>query len=114
MIITKKEPYSEEEIQKLAEEFEIYIKTVIDIDREICSSGANRHFENEKILLDHGSLQSSLWGGGIDLKTLTIDNNSMINIRPNDDNNSNEIQDPKRREKFETLMKFFFKILWTK
>ena len=114
MIITKKEPYSEEEIQKLAEEFETYIKTVIDIDREICSSGANRHFENEKILLDEGSLQSSLWGGGIDLKTLAIDNNSMINIRPNDGNNSNEIQDPKSREKFEDLMKFFFKILWTK
>lgn len=114
MIITKKEPYLEEEIQKLAEEFETYIKTVVDVDREICSAGANRHFENEKILLDDGSLQSSLWGGGIDLKTLAIDNNSMINIRPNDDNTSNEIQDPKRRKKFEDLMKFYFKILWTK
>ncbi len=114
MIITKKEPYSEEEIQKLAEEFETYIKTVIDIDNKACSAGANRHFENEKALLDQGSFQSSLWGGGIDLKTLTIDNNSMINIRPNDDNTSNEIQDPKRRKKFEELMKLYFKVLFFK
>lgn len=114
MIITKKDPFSEEEIQVLSEEFETYIKTVIDIDKKICSGGANRHFENEKMLLDEGSLQSSLWGGGVDLKTLAIDNNSMINIRPNDNNTSNEIQDPIRRKKFEDLMKFYFKILWIK
>lgn len=114
MVITKKEPYSKEEIQKLAEEFETYIKTVIDTELRVCSAGANRHFENEKILLEEESLQSHLWGGGIDLRTLAIDNNSMINIRPNDNNNSNEIQDPKKREAFESLMKYFFKVLWTK
>ncbi|MEK7581219.1 MAG: DUF5674 family protein [Patescibacteria group bacterium] len=114
MILTKSEPYSAEEIQKLSGEFDTYIKTVIDIDKNICSGGANRHFENEKILLEKGSLQSNLWGGGIDLKTLTIDNNSMINIRPNENNNSNEIQDPNHRKIFENLMKYYFKVLWTK
>lgn len=114
MIITKNEPFTEEEVIKLSEEFETYIKTVIDIENKICSAGANRHFENEAVLLQKGSKQSSLWGGGIDLKTLAIDNNSMINIRPNDDNTSNEIQEQETREKFTEQMKYFFEILWTK
>jgi len=55
VIITKKKPYTKEEIGKLSEEFETYIKTVIDIDKKICCAGANRHFENEAILLKDGS-----------------------------------------------------------
>lgn len=114
MIITKKEPYTKQEIQKLAEEFETYIKTVIDLELKICSAGANRHFENERVLLEMGSRQQNLWGGGVDLETLIIDNNSMINIRPNDENTSNEIQDPQTRKTFEALSKYFFEKLWTK
>lgn len=114
MIITKTEPFNKEEIEKLSEEFGSYIKTVIDVDQRICSAGANRHFENEKVLLDQGSKQSSLWGGGIDLETLIIDNNSMINIRPLANNNSNEIQNQSTREQFEELSKYFFEVLWTK
>jgi len=44
MIITKSEPFEKEEIGKLGEEFEVYIKTVIDIENKICSAGMNRHF----------------------------------------------------------------------
>jgi len=36
----------------------------------------------------------------------------MINIRPNDKNLSNEIQDPETRKKFENLMKYFFGVLF--
>lgn len=66
------------------------------------------HYESEQILLKTGSSQSDLWGGGIDLETKTIDFNSFINIRPNDQNNSNEILDSVKRQKFEYLMTFFF------
>ncbi|MBI3980749.1 hypothetical protein HY345_02005 [Candidatus Microgenomates bacterium] len=111
MIITKKEPYSNEEISKLKELFEVYIKTVIDIDKKICSAGCDRHFESEKILLDQGSNQKDLWGGGVDLETKAIDCNSVINIRPGT-NTSNEIQDKETREKFEKLTKYFFKKLY--
>ena len=114
MIITKKVPFTKEEIEKLSQEYETYIKTVIDIEEKICSAGANLHFENEAILTKQGSGQSNLWGGGIDLETMTIDNNAMINLRPNDGNNSNEIQDPANRKRFEELMKYFFSQLWKK
>ena len=112
MVITKNSPFSSEEIENLSGEFQTYIKTVIDIQRKVCSAGANRHFENERILLDQNSKQSNLWGGGIDLDTKIIDNNSMINIRSSDSNTSNEIQDPKNRKKFEELTRYFFEELF--
>lgn len=114
MIITKKETYTKEEIEKLKEQFGVYIKTVIDVKNKVCSAGADRHFDSEKILLDQGSKQEDLWGGGIDLETKIIDCNSMINIRPIQNNASNEIQNAKIREEFENLTKFFFKEIYEK
>lgn len=108
MIITKSQPFTVEEIGKLKEQFDVYIKTVIDVERNVCSAGMDRHYEGEKILLGQGSKQSHLWGGGIDLETKTIDFNSFINIRPNDNNTSNEIQDAKIRNQFEDITKYFF------
>lgn len=112
MIITKSEPFTKEEIEKLKEVFDVYIKTVIDIKRKTCSAGMDRHYEGEKILLDQGSKQSDIWGGGVDLETEVIDFNSFINIRPNDNNTSNEIQDPEIRKVYEKLTKYFFKEIY--
>jgi hypothetical protein len=114
MIIIKNEPYTKEEIKKLLELFDPYIKTVIDVNKKICSAGCNRHYESEKLLLEQGSKQEDLWGGGIDLKTMIIDCNSMINIRPKEGNTSNEIQNAKIRKEFEELTKFFFKEVYEK
>lgn len=112
MIITKSEPFNQDELERLKEQFETYIKTVIDINNKVCSAGMNRHFEGEKILLRGGSKQSDIWGGGVDLETKIIDFNSFINIRQNDNNNSNEIQNAKIRKDYEELTKFFLKELF--
>jgi len=112
MIITKDKPYSKEEIEKLKELFDVYIKSVIDVKKKICSAGCDRHYDSEKILLEQGSKQEDLWGGGIDLETKVIDCNSMINIRPQQGNTSNEIQDATMRKEFENLSKYFFKAIY--
>lgn len=109
MIITKSQPFTEEEILQLREQFDSYIKTVIDVKKKICSAGMDRHFEGEEILIKQGSQQSNIWGGGVDLDTKIIDFNSFINIRPNDNNASNEIQDADIRKEYEELTKRFFK-----
>lgn len=108
MIITKTEPFTPQEIENVKENFEVYIKTVIDIEKKVCSAGADRHFESEQILIEQGSKQADVWGGGIDLETKTIDFNSFINIRP-PHNPSNEIQDLSLRKRYEELTKHFFK-----
>lgn len=109
MIITKSGPFTKEEIQNLQEVFDVYIKTVMDIKQKICSAGMDRHFEGEELLLKAGSNQSDVWGGGVDLETKEIDFNSFINIRPHNNNTSNEIQSQEIREEYEKLTKFFFK-----
>lgn len=108
MIINKSDPFTKEEIEKLKEEFGFYIKTVIDIQNKICIAGMNMHYDGEKILLGQDSSQINLWGGGVDLETKKIDFNSFINIRPNQNNDSNEIQDVNIRSEFKKLMEYFF------
>ena len=112
MIITKSTPFTESEIKKLQEVFDSYIKTVIDIKSKVCSAGCDRHFESEQILLDQGSLQTDLWGGGIDIDSKEIDFNSFINIRPGDNNSSNEILDPDKRKIYTELTKYFFRKIY--
>lgn len=109
MIITKSEQYTKEEIEELKKVFDVYIKTVIDIEKKICVAGMDRHFEGEKILLEQGSSQADIWGGGVDLETKIIDYNSFINIRPTQNNPSNEILDPEIRKIYKDLTKYFFK-----
>lgn len=111
MILTKSIPFSRDDIERVSERFESYIKTVIDIERKICSAGCDRHFESEQILLEQGSHQDDIWGGGIDLETMTIDCFSFINIRPHQ-NTSNEILDPHLRQTFGELSRYFFRELY--
>lgn len=109
MIITKNTPFTLDEIEKLKEVFDVYIKTVIDIEKKICSAGCDRHFESEQLLLQQGSKQDNIWGGGIDLESKIIDYNSFINIRPTQNNTSNEIQNEELRNKYKELTIYFFK-----
>ncbi len=108
MIVFSNKPLITQEIQNASEQFDTYIKTVIDLKQLICVAGMDRHFEGERLLLEKGSSQHDLWGGGIDIETKEIDCNSFINIRPNDNNISNEIQNNELRNKFIELSKWFF------
>jgi len=107
MIITKKA--SVKEIKEMAEHFDGYIKIVVDIEKEILSGGGDRHYDNEKILLDNGSRQSDLWGGGFDTKTGEVDYNSVINLRPNQENPSRDILSLEVRKRFDDIVKKLLK-----
>lgn len=108
MIITSTTPFTIQQVEILREQFDVYIKTVIDIEKKICSAGMDRHFEGEQFLLQEGSQQNDLWGGGVDLETKEIDFNSFINIRPRDNNTKNEIQSEQIRNKYKELSEYFF------
>lgn len=106
MILILKKKVTREEINKVAEDFGgIYIKVVVDIDREILAAGGERHYDAEQMLLENGSRQEDLWGGGVDVKTCEIDYNSMINLRPKQDNSSRDILSSKIRQKFDKIVR---------
>ncbi|MDD4785272.1 MAG: DUF5674 family protein, partial [Candidatus Shapirobacteria bacterium] len=96
-----------EELEKLKEEFGEYIKLVADVDKGILYGGSRLHADIEKILINSGSLQKNIWGGGIDLISKIIECSAVANIRP-ESNPSTEILNPIIREKFIKLIKKYF------
>lgn len=104
LIITKKA--TKEELQQMAEDFGgEYIKVVVDVKRHILAGGGEKHFEAEQKLIEDGSKQRNLWGGGIDPKTNEIDYNSMINLRPSAGNLSRDVLSKEIRQEFDTIVK---------
>lgn len=105
MLLTINRKATADEIKKMAEDFDGYIKVVVDIKRAILAGGGKRHFDGEQKLLSEGSSQSDLWGGGVDLETKEIDYNSIINLRPAQDNPSRDIMSYKIRKEFDKIVK---------
>ncbi|MFA5827989.1 MAG: DUF5674 family protein [Candidatus Shapirobacteria bacterium] len=99
--------FSESDLSELTTFFPDYVKLVADIDKNILYGGSEFHADIEKILLDQGSIQASLWGGGVHTKTKKIDCLAIINIRPGINPDPN-ILDSKIRDKFLKIVKLYF------
>lgn len=98
------EKATKEQIKKMGYAYGSYIKVVVDFEKRILCGGAEMHYQEEQLLLEYGSKQSNLWGGGIDLETNEITYDSMINIRPNQGNNKREIESEEVRKKFTEIV----------
>lgn len=105
MLLLIRKRAGDKEIKKAAEDFDGYIKLVVDVKKEILTAGGERHVEGEQILLENGSKQENLWGGGLDLNSKETDYNSMINIRPSQENLSRDIMSPQIRKEFDKIVK---------
>ena len=105
MLLVIKKKATPHQTKQMAEDFDGYIKVVVDVQQGILAGGGERHFEGEQRLLEEGAKQENLWGGGIDIETKEIDYNSIINLRPNQDNPSRDILSSETREKFAKIVK---------
>lgn len=65
--------------------------------------------EGEELLLKEGSKQENLWGGGLDLETGEIDFDSMINLRPSQNNPSREVLSQDIRRIMENIIRKLLK-----
>ena len=100
-IVTKNISLSE--LKAMAKEsFGNLIKVVVDIDKKIMAVNAELHSDEEAELLEKGSNQSDLWGINI-YPDLTgegfIEFDSMINLRPSQNNRSRGVDNEKIRNK---------------
>ncbi|MDR0459741.1 MAG: DUF5674 family protein [Coriobacteriales bacterium] len=74
------------------------VKAVVDVEKRLVVVDAGLHVDEEQFLLKQGSLQSDLWGinlypdyyGQDDF----IEFDSMINIRPAQNNRSRSVDNP--------------------
>ena len=98
------EKISVSELQKMSEKmFGNLVKAVVDIKKEIMAVDADLHADQEAFLLENGSKQDDLWGinfypeffGSGDF----IEFDSMINLRPSQNNRSRGVESPEIRQK---------------
>jgi hypothetical protein len=106
-------PISTGELKALAERrFGNLVKIVVDVERKLMAIDGELHSDEESLLLENGSRQEDLWGiniypelGGID----RVEFDSIINIRPSQNNRSRGVDDRVLREKIidivDTLVK---------
>ena len=79
-----------------------FIKAVVDIKKEIMVVDASMHADEEAYLLERNSNQDDLWGINIYPDLVGddfIEFDSMINVRPRQNNFSRGIDDKNIREK---------------
>lgn len=78
------------------------VKAVVDVERGIMAIGGEMHADEESLLLDDGSIQQFLWGINIWPNRSSenwIEFDSMINIRPKQNNRTRGVENTEIREK---------------
>lgn len=103
-------PLSKTELIKTSTNFidDNAIKGVVDIKRGLLAVDAPMHYECEQLLLENGSDQTDLWGINLYLDSDDIDElvefDSMINIRPAQNNRSRSVENPEIQAKIKEVV----------
>ncbi len=93
------ETISVKELHELAENmYGSIVKAVVDIEKKIIVIDAEMHVDEEQYLLENGSLKNNLWGINLHPAKFGtkdfIEFDSMINIRPRQQNMSRNVENP--------------------
>ena len=75
------------------------VKGVVDIEKGLLAIDAQLHADLEKMLLENGSEQFSLWGINLYFDGDLVEFDSMINIRPAQGNRSRGVEDESIQQK---------------
>ena len=99
-----------QKIRKMAkQQFGNLVKAVIDLDKEIMVIDADLHSDQESLLIQSGSNQTNLWGINLYPEKYNssefIEFDSMINLRPSQNNLSRNVEDEKIRKKIINIVK---------
>lgn len=105
-------PLSKKEIEAIQKEFGRYAKVTADLENEWIMVGCELHADAEETFFEKGSKQDNIWGGGINFIDKIIDTTAVLNIRPRMNNDSMELLDPEKREKYVKIVKNLFEELW--
>lgn len=99
---------SKTELAEIAKErFGDMVKAVVDIELQMMVIGAELHSDEEATMLESGSKQENLWGINIYVdkpEDERIEFDSMINIRPRQNNRSRDVIDQGIRGKITIIV----------
>lgn len=103
-----REKITKEELrQTVKESFGTMAKVDIDAEREILSIGGEWHSEGDELLAHDGSSRKNVWGANFypfNPPWNRIEYISLINIKPQFDNRSMEVENKKTREKMKEVI----------
>lgn len=86
--------------------FEKMVKIVVDVEKQLMAIDAELHADLEQFLLQNGSKQADLWGANVYFSPVgLIELNSLINIRPAQNNPGMDIMDAQLQEKVISIIK---------
>lgn len=108
MVIIFKEKATKEQVEEISKIYIGYTKVVVDIDQELLAAGGEYHIDCEQALIDNGSAQDNLWGGGYNFESKEVDFIGLTNYKPSIKHFSNEVSIPERREKMENIIRKVF------
>lgn len=103
----KKMHFAEQEIERLIDELDGYMWVVLDIKKGIIVVGDEFVGVLKYELLKMKCAASDIFGVGIDLRTGEIDFYSPVNVKFFDKTSTRAVPEEKR-ERVETLIKYFF------
>lgn len=106
MIIIIRELATRDQIAHMSEAFgESLIKLAVDVERQILAGGGELHADCEAALLQDGSQQHNIWGADWYPLDQQVGFESLINIRPRQQNFTLEVQDPALRSQIEAIVR---------
>ena len=105
MIHIIRERATEEQVREMLEALQTYIKLAVDIRRRVVAGGGGMHADCEAVLLEDGSRQADVWGAGWVPEGQEVRFESLINIRPQQQNRSMTIEDRTLRTSVEQIVR---------
>lgn len=110
MIIVLDRKITPQEFEQAREVYEDYIKTVIDVEKDIIAVGGEYHIDCEEVLIKLGSKLKNLYGGGYRISTKDVEYMAMSNYKPAFNKTTYEIMDEDIRKKLHKLTKEYLEI----
>lgn len=102
-------PITRAELKAIAEErWGDMVKAVVDIEQSKMAVGGEMHADEEAFLLEQDSKQENLWGINLypdKAGEQFVEFDSMINLRPRQNNRSRGVDDPALRQRIREVVK---------
>jgi hypothetical protein len=92
-------------MEEMLQVLETYVKLPVDLERGILAGGGALHADCEAVLLEDGSGQENVWGADWIPGAQQVTFESLINIRPRQNNPSLEILDSGIRKRVAEIIK---------
>jgi len=109
LVMKQIEKITIQELQNMADKmFGNLVKAVVDVEKEILVVDAEMHADEEQYLLEKGSKQENLWGINLYPEKTGedfIEFDSMINLRPSQNNRTRGVNDEKVQERIISIVK---------